>query len=225
MSIVASKLKFALTLLVPFRHEFEVPRTADSVAAHLDHWKDELSEAAQTTTTYQKLPPAYLSKTRFGRLQVVFTSEDDVYFVRQRKIEHVTLQRVTLELGWQFPEDSTYILLRALHPHAIEVVLKGVPAEVTSDVISSLLVEVKLMKRGKTAYKEGFGFHRVQDPVTGLDTDKDACEKAHGASFELAAAHVASIRHKMNRSKARAASRASKGALGAAVLKKEFFKC
>ncbi|CAI5498287.1 unnamed protein product [Closterium sp. Naga37s-1] len=308
LSIIASKLKYTLTLLVPFRHESEVPRTADTVAAHLDHWKEDLSPEAQTTTTCQKLTSAYLSKTRFGRLQVVFTSEDDAYYVRQRKIEHVTLKGETLELRWQFLEDSTYVHLRALHPQAVEVVLKGVPAEVTPEVVSSLLVEVKLVKRGKTAYKEGFGFHRVQDPVTGLDTDKirgmvvqhendryrwrhfieepakrgkkillhfpsvtcdfynghhltryhddyvtdhrlkailkdpaivlvstggscedwvciqDACEKAHGTSFELAAAHVASFRHKSNRTKAGAATRASKGALNVAALRKEFFK-
>ncbi|CAI5507757.1 unnamed protein product [Closterium sp. Naga37s-1] len=224
LSIVAAKLKFTLTLLIPFRHEAEVPRTADSVAAHLDDWKEVLSAEALTTTKYQKLTPAYLSKTRYGRLQVVFTSEDDAYFVKQRKIEHVTLKGEVLELRWQFPEDSTYIHLRALHPEAIEVVLKSVPAEVTSDIIASLLAEVKLIKRGKTAYKEALGFHRVQDPVTGLDTDKDACDKAHGSSFELAAAHAASIRHKTNRNKAGAATRASKGALAAAALKKEFFK-
>ncbi|CAI5984022.1 unnamed protein product [Closterium sp. NIES-64] len=172
LSTIASKLKYTLTLLVPFRHESEVPRTADAVAAHLDHWKEDFSAEAQTTTTSQKLTPAYLSKTCFGRLQVVFTSEDDAYYVRQRKIEHVTLKGETLELTWQFPEDSTYVHMRALHPQAIEVVLKGVPAEVTPEAVNSLLVEVKMVKRGKTTYKEGFGFHRVQDPVTGLDTDK-----------------------------------------------------
>ncbi|CAI5464307.1 unnamed protein product [Closterium sp. Yama58-4] len=145
LSIIASKLKYTLTLLVPFRYESEVPRTADTVVAHLDHWKEDLSPEAQTTTTCQKLTPAYLSKTRFGRLQVVFTSEDDAYYVRQRKIEHVTLKGETLELRWQFPEDSTYVHLRALHPQAIEVVLKGVPAEVTPDAVYSLLVEVKLL--------------------------------------------------------------------------------
>ncbi|CAI5506653.1 unnamed protein product [Closterium sp. Naga37s-1] len=186
LSIVASKLKHTLTLLVPFRHESEVPRTADSVAAHLDHWKDDISKEAQTTTKFQKLTPMYLSKTHFGRLQVVFTSEDDAYYVRQRKVEHVTLKGETLELRWQFPEDATYIQLQALHPQAIEVVLKGVSAEVTPDV--------------------------------------DACEKAHGSSFEIVAAHVASFRHKTNRTKAGAATRASKGALGVAALKKEFLK-
>ncbi|CAI5986291.1 unnamed protein product [Closterium sp. NIES-64] len=280
LSIIASKLKYTLTLLVPFRHESEVPRTADTVAAHLDHWKEDLSVEAQTTTTCQKLTPAYLSKTCFGRLQVVFTSKDDAYYVKQRKIEHVTLKGETLELRWQFPKDSTYVHVRALHQQAIEVVLKGVLAEVTPDVVNSLLVEVKLVKRGKTTYKEGFGFHRVQDPITRLDTDKirsmvvqhendryrwrhfieelakrgkkillhfpsvtcdfcnghhliryhddygtdHACEKAHGASFELAVAHVASFRHKSNRTKARAATRASKGALNVAALRKDFFK-
>ncbi|CAI6011230.1 unnamed protein product [Closterium sp. NIES-65] len=172
LSIIASKLKYTLTLLVPFRHESEVPRTADTIVAHLDHWKEDLSAEAQTTTTCQKLTPAYLSKTCFGRLQVVFTSKDDAYYVKQRKIKHVTLKGETLELRWQFPKDSTYVHVRALHQQAIEVVLKGVLAEVTPDVVNSLLVEVKLVKRGKTTYKEGFGFHRVQDPITGLDINK-----------------------------------------------------
>ncbi|CAI7750523.1 unnamed protein product [Closterium sp. NIES-53] len=48
---------------------------------------------------------------------------------------------------------------------------------------------------------------------------QDACEKAHGSSFELATAHAASIRHKTNRAKAGAATRVSKGALSVATLK------
>ncbi|CAI5524253.1 unnamed protein product [Closterium sp. Naga37s-1] len=67
---------------------------------------------------------------------------------------------------------SDYLRARSLHLKAFEVVLKGVPAELTPERIRKFLVMVWLVKRGKPPFKEGYGFHRVQDLVTGMDMDK-----------------------------------------------------
>ncbi|CAI7769032.1 unnamed protein product, partial [Closterium sp. NIES-53] len=57
-------------------------------------------------------------------------------------------------------------------PEGIEVLLKGVPAQITPTIVFESLVFHKLQKRGKSAFLQGAGFHRVMDPVTGLGTDK-----------------------------------------------------
>ncbi|CAI5481266.1 unnamed protein product [Closterium sp. Yama58-4] len=64
--------RFSLTLLVPFNRKPEVKRTAVTVAALLDDWKDQLSPDVLQTTTYQELTVTYFSGVRYGRLQVTF---------------------------------------------------------------------------------------------------------------------------------------------------------
>ncbi|CAI5502007.1 unnamed protein product [Closterium sp. Naga37s-1] len=313
--LVAAHICYTLTLLIPDKHLDEVPRTADSVNAHLFHWKKELSADVLSTTKFQKLLPTYLSKERFGRIHVTFLQEKDAAFVWKRAVAHDCIDGTPLKLSWQFPENADFIRARSLHPKAFEVLLKGVPAELTPERIRKFLVMVWLVKRGKSPFKEGYGFHRVQDAVTGMDTDKikgllvqhendpyrwrhfimdpamngkklllhfpslncdycnghhmtryhddyvtdpaslkvtdslkailldpalvltstggsredwicvlDACGKAHGNNLELAAAHVASVRHTTNLTTAGAATRISKGAITVAALKKEFLK-
>ncbi|CAI5990895.1 unnamed protein product [Closterium sp. NIES-65] len=170
--LVAAHICYTLTLLIPDKHIEEVPRTMESVMAHLVHWKKELSADAPATTKFQKLQPTYLSKERFGRVQVTFVHEKDAAFVWKRAVAHDCLNGTSLKLTWHFPENADYVRARSLHPNAFEVVLKGVPAELTPERIRKFLVIVWLVKRGKTPFKEGYGFHRVQDPVLGMDTDK-----------------------------------------------------
>ncbi|CAI5959372.1 unnamed protein product [Closterium sp. NIES-65] len=170
--LVAAQICFTLTLLIPDKYIKEVPRTMDSVTAHLFHWRKELLADVLATTKFQKLLPTYLSKERFGRVQVTFINEKDAAFVWKRAVAHDCVNGTPLKLTWQFPENADYLRARSLHPKAFEVVLKGVPAELTPERIRKFLVMVWLVKRGRPPFKEGHGFHRVQDPVTGMDTDK-----------------------------------------------------
>ncbi|CAI5960133.1 unnamed protein product [Closterium sp. NIES-64] len=77
-----------------------------------------------------------------------------------------------IDITWQHPEDARFLRERVLNPTAKEVVIKGVPAEITAELIRRLLVVSKLVKRGRSTFASGFGFHQTVDPVTGLDTDR-----------------------------------------------------
>ncbi|CAI6012772.1 unnamed protein product [Closterium sp. NIES-65] len=280
VSLLASQVSFPLTLLIPIQWESEVPKLKPTVIAHLDHWKASLTVDAQTTTKYQEMLPLWLSKKRYGRLQVTFQHASDAASVWRRSIEHDVGKGVTLTLNWQHPENATYRKERQQNPDAVEVLLKYVPAGVSPELVRKMLTEVVLLKKGKPAFSKGVGFHRVQDPVTvsrfshlcrsclflrnlltsrlkpllataslkviALTKDilKDpaivltstggsredwvcvvaACDKAQGASFEQALAHVASLRHKTNLTKPGAATRASKGALNLGAFRKELAK-
>ncbi|CAI5527669.1 unnamed protein product [Closterium sp. Naga37s-1] len=170
-SIIALK-RFSLTLLVPFNREPEVKRTAVTVAALLEEWKDQLSPDALQTTTYQELTATYFSGTRYGRLQVTFNRVRDANFVWSQVIRHECVNGDIVDFTWQHPEDARFLRERLLNPTAKEVVVKGVPADITAELIRHLLVVSKLVKRGRSAFASGFGFHRTVDPVTGLDTDR-----------------------------------------------------
>ncbi|CAI5499484.1 unnamed protein product [Closterium sp. Naga37s-1] len=231
--LLTTQVSFPITLLIPIKWESEVPKLKATVVAHLDFWNASLTADARTTTKYQELMPAWLSKKRFGRLQVTFQHASDAAFVWMRSIEHELGKGVSLTLDWQHPENATYRCERQLNPDAVEVLLKSVPAGVSPDLIRKMLTEVTLLKKGKAAFAKGVGFHRVHDPVTGMDTDKGrgrtgcvvaTCDKAQGASFEQASAHVASLRHKTNLAKPGAATRASKGAINLATFRKDFTK-
>ncbi|CAI5472702.1 unnamed protein product [Closterium sp. Yama58-4] len=170
-SIIALK-RFSLTLLVPFNRKPEVKRTAVTVAALLDDWKDQLSPDVLQTTTYQELTTTYFSGTRYGRLQVTFNHVRDANFVWGQVIRHECANGDIVDFTWQHPEDARFLRERLLNPTAKEVVVKGVPADITAELIRHLLVVSKLVKRGRSAFASGFGFHRTVDPVTGLDTDR-----------------------------------------------------
>ncbi|CAI5531164.1 unnamed protein product [Closterium sp. Naga37s-1] len=164
-------------------------------------------------------------------------------------ISHECVNGDIIDLTWQHPEDPRFLRERLLNPTAKEVVVKGVPAEITAELIPHLLVVSKLVKRGRSAFASGFGFHRTVDPVTGLETDRirglivphagvvltstggvreewvcvqTVCEKAQGNHFEQAAAYVASARHKGGLKKDGAATRASKHSQKMAAFKREF---
>ncbi|CAI5537534.1 unnamed protein product [Closterium sp. Naga37s-1] len=77
-----------------------------------------------------------------------------------------------INLDWQHPVDPAYVKARAADPLLVEVLFKGVDAVITPEMLCDMLVTVKLEKRGRSAFKEGSCFHRVVNPVTGMDTDK-----------------------------------------------------
>ncbi|CAI5533423.1 unnamed protein product [Closterium sp. Naga37s-1] len=59
-----------------------------------------------------------------------------------------------------------------LNPDVVEVLLKSVPASVSPELIRKMLTAVTLLKKGKAAFNKGVGFNGMQDPATGMDTDK-----------------------------------------------------
>ncbi|CAI5526315.1 unnamed protein product [Closterium sp. Naga37s-1] len=170
---IAALAGYTLTLVIPQKYEDEVPRTIDTVKELLVIWRKALSPHAQTTTKIQVLQGAYLSKKRFGRLQVTFRETVDANYVWCRRVDHICVDGKTkLTLSWQHPENPLYIKERAQNSDAIDVLLKGVPAEISPDMIYKLLVKTPLEKRGRPPYQSGAAFHRVVDPVTGTDTHK-----------------------------------------------------
>ncbi|CAI5503709.1 unnamed protein product [Closterium sp. Naga37s-1] len=251
VSDIASQAGFAITLLIPAKWIEEVLRTIDTVRGLLLLWEEHLTENVKVTTKCHKLLPTWLSKERFGRVQVVFVHAADANFMWSRKVEHVTVHNIRLTLGWQHLENQEYLKERSKKPDAIEVLLKSVPAVITPEMIRKSLVTATLLKRKRTAFLEGSAFHRVVDPVTGSDTDKikatkanmedlamvftstngareewlcvqEGCRKAHGVSFAKAAEHAASVMHCTERLKAGTATRQSKGKMNLQVVKKEF---
>ncbi|CAI5988591.1 unnamed protein product, partial [Closterium sp. NIES-64] len=163
--------RFSLTLLVPILRKAEVKRAAVTIAALLDDWKDQLTPDVLQTTTYQELTTTFFSGTRYGRLQVTFNHVRDANFVWNQVIKHECVNGDIIDLTWQFPEDVRFLRERVLNPLVQEVVVKGVPAEISAELICHLMVVSKLVKQGRSAFASGFGFHRTLDSVSGLDTD------------------------------------------------------
>ncbi|CAI5980686.1 unnamed protein product [Closterium sp. NIES-65] len=239
---IAARAGFSITLLVPIKYEEEVPRTIDTVKGLLALWRRSISAHVLTTTRCQVLLPAWLSKKRYGRLQVTFLQASDANYVWCRRIEHKMLDEKKIFLDWQHPENPTYTHKRATNPDSIEVLLKSVPAAITPEMVYEYLVKTVLEKRGRTPFLSGAAFHRVVDPVTGTDTDKirglvkghpgdnredwlcvkEACGKAYGSSFSQVMAHVKSVQHCTALLQGDAASRKSKGMMNFIPVRKEF---
>ncbi|CAI5537702.1 unnamed protein product [Closterium sp. Naga37s-1] len=192
LNCVIALKSFSLTLLVPILRKVEVTRAAVTVAALLEDWKESLTSDVLLTTTYQELTAKYFFGARFGRLQVTFNHVRDANFVWNQVIRHECVNRDYIDLTWQHPVDARFLRERVLNPTAKEVVVKGVPAEITAELIRRLLVVSKLVKRGKSAFASGFGFHRTVDPdpaviLTSTGGAREewicvqtACEKAQG---------------------------------------------
>ncbi|CAI5500291.1 unnamed protein product [Closterium sp. Naga37s-1] len=169
---IAARAGFSITMLVPIKYEEEVQRTIDMVKGLLALWRKHMSAHILTTTKCQVLLPAWLSKKRYGRLQATFQQASGANYVWCRRIEHKMLNEKSIFLDWQHPENPIYIQERATNPNSIEVLLKSVPAAITSETVYEYLVKTVLEKRGRTPFLSGAAFHRVVDPVTGADTDK-----------------------------------------------------
>ncbi|CAI5499481.1 unnamed protein product [Closterium sp. Naga37s-1] len=164
---IAAQAGVAIILLVPFAWSKEIPCIISTVNHQLLMWGKHMSESVKETTRCQQLTATFLSKQHFGRIEVVFLLEADARFMRGREIEHYTANDKKLTLGWQHPENKEYLKERAAHPEAIEVLLKGVPAVISPAMIKKSLVSALLLKRGRTAFRDGLAFHRVLDPVSG----------------------------------------------------------
>ncbi|CAI6007912.1 unnamed protein product [Closterium sp. NIES-65] len=132
-----------------------------------------VSEDALSALTCQELLPAWLSWVRYSRLQVTFASLVDAKVVRCHLVDHVGANGKTrYSFGWQHPINSSFLKAKADMPEGVEVLLNGVPAEITPMIVYESLAVHKLQKCGRSAFLQGAGFHRVIDPVSRLGTDK-----------------------------------------------------
>ncbi|CAI5978482.1 unnamed protein product [Closterium sp. NIES-65] len=97
--------------------------------------------------------------------------EDEELEIDIAKEDAFRLRYTAILLIPMHTENASYLKEKATRPLAIEVVFRRVPANIVPDVLKDLLVRFKLKKRQQSAFKEGFGFHRVAHPLTGADTD------------------------------------------------------
>ncbi|CAI6001254.1 unnamed protein product [Closterium sp. NIES-64] len=168
---LAAKARVTLTLLIPFALAKEMPAVKPSVKALLVFLRKKLSDNALDVIAFQELLPTYLSKVHFSRLQVTLATAADAEVVRQHRVEHV-VGTTKHHFGWLHPFNRAFVKAKTDLPEGVEVLLKGVPAEITPLIVYESLAVAKLQKRGRPAFQQGAGFHRVVDPVSGLDTDK-----------------------------------------------------
>ncbi|CAI5510700.1 unnamed protein product [Closterium sp. Naga37s-1] len=95
---IAARAGFSITLLIPIKYEEEVERTIDTVKGLLALWRKYMSAHVLTTTKCQVLLPAWLSKKRYGRLQVTFQQASDANYAWCRRVEHKMLNGVGITL-------------------------------------------------------------------------------------------------------------------------------
>ncbi|CAI5994384.1 unnamed protein product [Closterium sp. NIES-64] len=143
-------------------------------------------------------------------------------------------------------EVRRYTRRKITDPAVIEVLFLGVAAEISPEMLHEALAISPLKICKRPAFKEGFHFHRVVHPVSGLDTDRiilkdpvlvlvstagnreewvcllECCEKAKGSSFEQAAHHALSQRHRGGLGNQGAATHVLKDKLNLRVLRKEY---
>ncbi|CAI5493650.1 unnamed protein product [Closterium sp. Naga37s-1] len=169
--VLASKTRVTLTLLIPFELAKEMRVVKPSVHALLVYLQKKLSKNALEGLAFQELLPTYLSRIHFSRLQVTLATAADAEVVRQHRVEHV-VGTTKHYFGWQHLANQSFLEAKSDLPEGVEVLPKGVPAEITPLIVYESLVVAKLQKRGRSAFLQGAGFHRVVDPVSGLDTDK-----------------------------------------------------
>ncbi|CAI5533905.1 unnamed protein product [Closterium sp. Naga37s-1] len=171
-SEVAQRVRFAIVLLIPTAFKSETTRVQATLRALFNVWKKDLNMEIQAATKFQELPAVFLNKKQYWRLQVTFDRARDANFVWKHGIVHTCVDGKRINLDWQHPADPAYVKARAADPLLVEVLFKGVDAVITPEMLCGMLVTVKLEKRGRSAFKEGRCFHRVVNPVTGMDTDK-----------------------------------------------------
>ncbi|CAI5487562.1 unnamed protein product [Closterium sp. Naga37s-1] len=165
----ALKLRSALILLFPVNlvAAKEVASIIDVVSMLIKcGWNAELSAEAQTTTKFQELLPAYVVKVRFGRLLVSFTLHEDAETVKRKEVLY---QRINVgqlvKLHWQHTENPAYLREKALNPHALEIIFRGVSALVELDRLADRLVVYKLSNRKRPAFQSCSNLHRVLHPI------------------------------------------------------------
>ncbi|CAI5982835.1 unnamed protein product [Closterium sp. NIES-64] len=289
--VIASRSRYPITLLIPEEFLPEVPRTQATIKGLVGIWKDELSDGAQATTTYQQLSSVFLYKNYYGRMQVTFDKASDANFVWRNQVEHKCKNGTYVAFDWQYPEDPAFARQKATNPAVIELYFKDVPAEISPAMLHEMLM-APLKKKKKSVFKEGLCFHRAVNSVTGLAMDRvkglviahegdlyrwkhyienplnkeevllihypslkcslcgdttkiilkdpslvlistsgnreewvclqDSCDKAHGSSFEQAAHHALSQRHRHGAPKGGESLRLLKGKINLKHLKKDY---
>ncbi|CAI5508557.1 unnamed protein product [Closterium sp. Naga37s-1] len=173
-SEVAQRIRFAIVLLIPIAFKPEATRVQATLRALFNLWRKDLHMEIQATTKFQELTALFLNKKQYTRLQVTFERARDANFGWKHGIVHTCVDGKRINLDWQHPVDPAYVKARAADPLLIEVLFKGVDTVITPEMLCDMLVTVKLEKRGRPAFKEGCCFHRVVNPVTGMDTDKSS---------------------------------------------------
>ncbi|CAI5944376.1 unnamed protein product, partial [Closterium sp. NIES-65] len=171
-SEVAQRIRFAIILLILIAYKPETTRVQATLRTLFNGWKKDLHMEIQSTTKFQELTAVFLNKKQYWRLQVTFDRARDANFVWKHGVVHTCVDGKKINLDWQHPVDPAYVKARAAVPLLVEVLFKGVDAVITPEMLCDMLTTVKLEKRGRSAFKEGSCFHRVVNPVTGMDTDK-----------------------------------------------------
>ncbi|CAI5509538.1 unnamed protein product [Closterium sp. Naga37s-1] len=168
--LLSSKTRVMLILLIPHDLAKEVHAAKKLVRALLVFLRKKLLDDA---LSFQELLSTYLSRTRFSRLQATFALTADAEVVRQHQVDHVGADGKTrYTFGWKHPIDISFLKAKVDMPEGVDVLLKGVLAEITPTIVYESLMVAKLHKRGRLVFLHGAGFHRVMDPVTSLGTDK-----------------------------------------------------
>ncbi|CAI7880494.1 unnamed protein product, partial [Closterium sp. NIES-54] len=169
---LVAKQGFTAILLLPFILQQELAAVILTVRMLLKRvWSSLLSDGANTQVGFQELLPAYVAKTKYSRLQVSFLKEEDVTNVCQASLEYQRANGPTLKLHWLHVEDAAFTRTKATTLRAVEVVFKGVPANITPEGLEEMLMKHKLKIRQVTPFLEGHCFHRVLHPDFGADTD------------------------------------------------------
>ncbi|CAI6010189.1 unnamed protein product [Closterium sp. NIES-65] len=168
----AFRLRYTTILLIPMVLSQEIKAIIAAVRLLMTKvWSSSLTENAGVTANIQEMIPGFVAKTRFCRLQISFLDERDAHHIKFHVFEYQKENAPAIKCIWQHTENASYLKEKATRPLAIEVVFRRVPANIVPDVLKDLLVRFKLKKRQQSAFKEGFGFHRVAHPLTGADTD------------------------------------------------------
>ncbi|CAI5493478.1 unnamed protein product [Closterium sp. Naga37s-1] len=188
---IASRSRYPITLLIPEEFLPEVPRTQATIKGLVGIWKDELSDEAQVTTTYQQLTSGFLYKKYYGRMQATFDKASDANFVWRNQVEHKCKNGTYVIFDWQYPEDPAFARQKATNPAVIELYFKEVPAEISPVMLHGMLM-APLKKKKKSVFKEGLCFHRAVNSVTGLDTDRLTSFPEYSHRCSAAAATTAS---------------------------------
>ncbi|CAI5527881.1 unnamed protein product [Closterium sp. Naga37s-1] len=168
---IANK-RYTAILLLPFVLQQEIASVIVTAQMLLKRvWSSLLSDGANTQVNFQELPPGYVAKTKYSRLQVSFLKEEDATNVRQATLDYQQAKGTSFRLHWLHTENLAFTRLKATNPRCIEAVFRGIPANISPEGLEELLVKYKLKIRQVPPFLEGHCFHRVLHPVSGADTD------------------------------------------------------
>ncbi|CAI5472418.1 unnamed protein product [Closterium sp. Yama58-4] len=108
---IASRSRYPITLLIPEEFLPEVSRTQATIKGLVGIRKDELSDEAQITTTFQELEPIYLYKKLYGRMQVTFDKASDANFVWRNQVEHKSAATTASDTTKIILKDPSLVLI------------------------------------------------------------------------------------------------------------------